>query len=190
MTISVEAARSLMREWVTNPSLRVHMESVGACMAAYATTVDPANVDRWTVCGLLHDFDYERHPSKEEHPRVGVAHLRTIGVDEEILDAIMGHAEYTGTSRNSPMSKHLFAVDELAGFIVACAKVRPDGLATLEPASVTKKLKTPAFAAAVSREDIRQGVAELNAFSGCDEPAHIARCIAAIRDAQCLSKGG
>jgi putative nucleotidyltransferase with HDIG domain len=185
MSLTLDAGRSLMREWVLNPSLRVHMESVAACMAAYATDVDPAAVERWTICGLLHDFDYERHPTPAEHPSVGVAHLRSLGVDEEILDAIMGHAEYTGTPRRSPMSKHLFAVDELSGFIVACAKVRPDGLATLEPASVVKKLKTPGFAAAVSRQDIAQGLSEL----GVDQNAHIARCIAAIRDAGCLSKG-
>lgn len=186
MSLTLDGARTLMREWVLNPSLRVHMESVAACMAAYASEVDPANVERWTVCGLLHDFDYERHPTAEEHPRVGVAHLRSLGVDEEILDAIMGHAAYTGTPRVSPMSKHLFAVDELAGFIVACGKVRPDGLASLEPSSVVKKLKTPAFAAAVSRADIAQGLAEL---AGVDQDRHIARCIAAIRDGGCLAKG-
>ena len=189
MSLTLDSARTLMREWVQNPSLRVHMESVAACMAAYAAEVDPANVERWTICGLLHDFDYERHPTQEEHPRVGVAHLRSLGVDDEILDAIMGHAEYTGTPRVSPMSKHLFAVDELAGFIVACAKVRPDGLASLEPASVIKKLKTPAFAAAVSRSDIAHGLAELSATTSIDQPTHIARCIAAIRQADCLSKG-
>jgi putative nucleotidyltransferase with HDIG domain len=185
MSLSLDEARTLMREWVTNPSLRVHMESVAACMAAYATTVDAANVERWAVCGLLHDFDYERHPTPAEHPMVGVAHLRTLGVDAEILDAIMGHAEYTNTPRQSAMARHLFAVDELAGFIVACAKVRPDGLATLEPASVTKKLKTLTFAAAVSRQDIDQGIREL----GVDPAAHIATCIAAIRDQHCMAKG-
>lgn len=185
MSLSLDAARSLMREWVVNPSLRVHMESVAACMGAYASLADPQNVERWAVCGLLHDFDYERHPTPEEHPRVGVAHLRTLGVDEEILEAIMGHAEYTGTPRSTPMARHLFAVDELAGFIVACAKVRPDGLASLEPSSVVKKLKTPAFAAAVSRSDIEQGTREL----GVDQNEHIARCIAAIRDQACLSRG-
>jgi putative nucleotidyltransferase with HDIG domain len=185
VNFTIDAGRSLMREWVANPSLRVHMESVAACMAAYASIVEPAEVARWTICGLLHDFDYERHPTPEEHPRVGVAHLRTLGVDEEILDAIMGHAEYTGTPRVSSMARHLFAVDELAGFIVACAKVRPDGLATLEPASVVKKLKTPAFAAAVSRSDIEQGLGEL----GVDRNEHIALCIAAIRDGHCLSMG-
>ena len=188
MSLSIDAARALMREWVANPSLRVHMESVAACMAAYASIVEPAEAARWTICGLLHDFDYERHPTPEEHPRVGVAHLRSLGVDEEILDAIMGHAEYTGTPRVTPMAKHLFAVDELAGFIVACAKVRPDGLATLEPASVVKKLKTPAFAAAVSRSDIDRGMRELG-IEPAGEAGHIARCIAAIRDGSCLASG-
>jgi xylose isomerase len=114
-----------------------------------------------------------------------IAAARTLGVDAEILDAIMGHAEYTNTPRQSAMARHLFAVDELAGFIVACAKVRPDGLATLEPASVTKKLKTLTFAAAVSRQDIDQGIREL----GVDPAAHIATCIAAIRDQHCMAKG-
>jgi predicted hydrolase (HD superfamily) len=146
-------------------------------MGAYADAVDPPSRDRWVLAGLLHDLDWERHPTQDEHPRVGVAFLRTRGVDEEILHAIMAHAPYTGTARDSAMARHLFAVDELAGFIVACAKVRPDGLASLEPASVRKKLKNLAFAAAVSRDDIATGIAEL----GVDEDAHIARCIAAIR---------
>jgi predicted hydrolase (HD superfamily) len=146
-------------------------------MGAYAEAVDPPSRDRWVLAGLLHDLDWERHPTQDEHPRVGVAFLRTRGVDEEILHAIMAHAPYTGTARDTAMARHLFAVDELAGFIVACAKVRPDGLASLEPASVRKKLKNLAFAAAVSRDDIATGIAEL----GVDEDAHIARCIAAIR---------
>jgi predicted hydrolase (HD superfamily) len=146
-------------------------------MGAYAELVAPAERERWMLAGLLHDLDWERHPTQDEHPRVGVAFLRTRGVDEEILHAIMAHAPYTGTARDSAMARHLFAVDELAGFIVACAKVRPDGLASLEPASVRKKLKNLAFAAAVSRDDIATGIAEL----GVDEDAHIARCIAAIR---------
>ena len=129
------------------------------------------------LAGLLHDLDWERHPTQAEHPRVGVAFLRERGVDEEILHAIMAHAPYTGTARDTPMARHLFAVDELAGFIVACGKVRPDGVATLEPSSVKKRLKNATFAAAVSREDIATGVAEL----GVAEDEHIARCIAAIR---------
>jgi putative nucleotidyltransferase with HDIG domain len=175
--LQLDDARAVLHEWVSNPALRHHMECVAACMGAYAEAVDPPSRDRWVLAGLLHDLDWERHPTQDEHPRVGVAFLRTRSVDEEILHAIMAHAPYTGTARDTAMARHLFAVDELAGFIVACAKVRPDGLASLEPASVRKKLKNLAFAAAVSRDDIATGIAEL----GVDEDAHIARCIAAIR---------
>lgn len=175
--MNVEEARRLMHEWVENPGLRTHMEAVGACMGAYADRLEPAQRERWVACGLLHDFDYEKHPTSEEHPRAGVRHLESLGVDEEIRTAILGHADYTGTPRVSLMSRALFAVDELAGFIVACAKVRPNGIGDLEPRSVRKKLKDRAFAAAVSREDIAQGMAEL----GVEEDAHIGVCIAALR---------
>lgn len=167
-----------MEEWTESNALRVHMECVAACMGAYAERLEPQERDRWIVAGLLHDFDYEKHPSKEEHPFIGIAHLRARGdVDEEILQAILGHAEYSGTQRETMMAKALFAVDELAGFIVACAKVRPHGISDLEPKSVKKKLKDKAFAAAVSREDIAQGIAEL----GVDQGEHIGVCIEAIR---------
>jgi predicted hydrolase (HD superfamily) len=172
-----DEARNLLHEWVQNPALRVHMECVAACMAAYADKLQPDQRERWQVCGLLHDMDWERHPTREEHPFVAVKFLRGRGVDEEILTAILGHAEYSGTPRVTPMAKALFAVDELAGFIVACAKVRPDGIATLEPRSVKKRLKAKDFAAAVSREDIAKGIAEL----GVDETQHIQACIDAIR---------
>lgn len=179
--MNLAEARVLMNEWVLNPSLRTHMESVAACMNAYAGRLDPANAERWAIAGLLHDFDYERHPTGEEHPNVGVAHLRALGVDEEILTAILGHAsERTGVARTTPMDKALFAVDELAGFIVACAKVRPNGLTDLEAKSVKKKLKDKAFAAAVSREDIAVGAAELGTLTGMDETGHIQFCIEAI----------
>ncbi|MBL8745630.1 MAG: HAD family hydrolase, partial [Phycisphaerae bacterium] len=145
-------------------------------------SLDPANVERWTICGLLHDFDYEKHPTAEEHPVVGVRHLESLGVDREILDAILGHAsERTGVPRVSPMAKALFACDELAGFIVACVKVRPNGISDLEPASIKKKLKDRLFAAAVSREDVNQGAAELGALTGLDLTAHIQRCIDALK---------
>jgi putative nucleotidyltransferase with HDIG domain len=167
------------------------MECVAACMLAYAQKLAPAEADRWIVCGLLHDFDYEKHPntehsSTEGHPMTGVKHLATLGVDVEILDAILGHAHYANVPRVSPMAKTLFAVDELAGFIVACAKVRPDGLASLEPKSVKKKLKDKSFAAAVSREDIAVGIAELGPLLAQTDPAafeqqHIQTCINAIR---------
>ena len=167
-----------MQQWTQSPALRVHMEAVAACMGAYADRLDPAQRERWVVAGLLHDMDYERHPSQEAgHPFVAVEHLRSIGVDEEILTAILGHAQYSGVPRTSPMAKALFAVDELAGFIVACCKVRPNGVGDLEPSSVRKKLKDKAFAAAVSRDDIRTGIAEL----GVDETEHVRTCIEAIK---------
>jgi putative nucleotidyltransferase with HDIG domain len=175
--MTIDEARKLMHEWISNPALRVHMECVAACMGAAAERTQPGDVERWRVCGLLHDMDWEKHPTREEHPFVAVNALRERGVDEEILTAILGHAEYSGTPRQTPMAKALFAVDELAGFIVACAKVRPDGVSTLEPKSVKKKLKAKEFAAAVSREDITRGIVEL----GVNEDAHIQLCIDAIR---------
>lgn len=180
--MTVDEARQLMQEWTQNPALRIHMECVAACMAAYADRLEPAQTDRWIICGLLHDFDYEKHPSKEEHPFIGVKHLRDRGdVDDEIINAILGHAEYSRVPRVTPMQKALFAVDELAGFIVACAKVRPNGITDLEPSSVKKKLKDKAFAAAVSREDIKKGIAELGPVAGVDDTQHIQICIEAIR---------
>lgn len=177
-------ARVLMHEWVQNPALRVHMECEAACMGAYAKRLDAEHEERWRVAGLLHDFDWERHPTPEEHPIVGSKHLEALGVDAEIRTAILGHcAERTGVARTTAMAKALFACDELAGFIVACAKVRPDGLASLEPKSVKKKLKDKAFAANVSREDIAVGVGELGAITGLDDAAHIQVCIDAIREA-------
>jgi predicted hydrolase (HD superfamily) len=183
-------ARALMHEWVASPALRVHMECVAACMKGYAEKLepDPAKRERWVVAGLLHDFDYEKHPSKDEHPFVGVKHLRehhapgsASPVDDEIIDAILGHAEYSGTPRQTPMQIALFAVDELAGFIVACCKVRPNGIADLEAKSVKKKLKDKAFAANVSREDIRKGIEELSPVASLDETQHIQLCIEAMR---------
>jgi predicted hydrolase (HD superfamily) len=183
--MSPDQARTLMHEWVASESLRAHMEAVAAAMLPYAAILSPGNESRWEVAGLLHDFDYERHPTREEHPWVGVRHLESLGVDEEIRRAILGHAEYTGTPRDTPMAVALFAVDELAGFIVACAKVRPAGIADLEAKSVRKKLKDKAFAAAVNREDIREGVGQLAALleraPDDFEPEHIQRCIDAIR---------
>ena len=175
--MTIDQARALMNEWTPSPALRTHMEAVAACMGAYADELEPAQRERWVVAGLLHDMDYEKHPSKDEHPFVAVEHLRKLGVDEEILTTILGHAEYSGTPRETPMAKTLFAVDELAGFIVACCKVRPNGIADLEPSSVRKKLKDKAFAAAVSRDDIRKGIAEM----GVEETGHIQRCIDALR---------
>ena len=177
LQMTVEDARTLMHEWTEGPSLRVHMEAVAACMGAYADRLAPAERARWVVTGLLHDFDYERHPSTEEHPFVGVRHLESLGVDEDICTAILGHAPYSGVARETPMAKTLFAVDELAGFLVACAKVRPEGIATLAPKSVKKKLKDKAFAAAVHRDDIALGIEEMQV----DQTEHIQTCIDAIK---------
>ena len=185
--MTVEEARNLMREWVASESLRGHMEAVAACMGAYAGRLAAGQEDRWVVCGLLHDFDYERHPTKSEHPFVGVKELEKRGVDEEIRAAILGHADYSGVARESAMAKTLYACDELAGFIVACAKVRPNGIGDLEAKSVKKKLKDKAFAAAVSREDIARGVTEMAPLCGGGEgfeAEHITRCIEAIRGAR------
>lgn len=176
-----DEARTLMHEWVESPSLRAHMEAVSACMAAYAALLEPSQAERWAVAGLLHDFDYERHPTPAEHPFVGVKELERLGVEAEVREAILGHAQYSGTPRITPMARCLFAVDELAGFIVACAKVRPNGIGDLESKSVRKKLKDKSFAAAVSREDIAAGIAEFGPVGGVDETGHLELCIAAIR---------
>jgi len=178
-----DEARELMHEWTPSAALRGHMEAVAACMGAYAERLAPEERDRWVVCGLLHDFDYEKHPTAEEHPYVGVKHLESLGVDDEIRTAIMGHAPYTGTARETAMARTLFAVDELSGFIVACAKVRPNGISDLAPKSVKKKLKDKAFAAAVSREDIAVGAADIEALAGVDMTEHLETCIGAIRAA-------
>lgn len=180
---TVHAAREILREWISSDALRGHCEGVAACMEGYARRLAPSEVERWTIAGLLHDLDYERHPTPAEHPRVGVEFLRSRGVDEEILAAILGHAEHTGTPRRTPMAKVLFAVDELSGFITACARVRPSRFDDLEPRSVRKKLKDKAFAAGVSREDVARGVAEMMAAFELDEDAHLAACIAALREA-------
>ena len=166
-----------MHEWVESPSLRTHMECVAACMSSFCGD-DEVERNRWTVTGLLHDFDYEKHPTQEEHPFKGIEYLQEhTDVDEDIINAILGHATYSGVARESQMAKTLFAVDELAGFIVACALVRPTGLEGMAAKSVRKKLKNKNFAAAVSREDINTGVEEL----GVELSDHINQCIDAIR---------
>lgn len=170
-----EESLALFHEWTESDSLRRHAYAVEAGMAAYAEYFGE-DVARWRMTGLLHDMDYEKHPSAEEHPRVGVARLRELGYPDEMTEAILGHAAYTGVERRTRLAKTLFAVDELAGFITACAYVRPTGLDGLEPRSVRKKLKDKAFAAAVSREDIRVGAEEL----GVDLDEHIARVIAGM----------
>ena len=176
LRLSRDEAWSLLTEWVSSPSLRRHCLSVEAAMAAYAEKLGE-DVELWSVVGLLHDMDYERHPDLDTgHPRVAIAELEKMDVDPVIVRGIASHADFLGVSRDSPMEKTLFAVDELSGFIVACAAVRPEGIHGLTPKSVKKKLKQPSFAAAVNREEVRHGAEEL----GVDFDEHVAFVIAAL----------
>ncbi len=185
-------ALALMESWTPSDSLRKHMLSVEAAMRAYAGHFG-ADIERWGLAGLLHDFDYERFPnatreSNAEHPAEGARELRRLGYPEDILEAILGHADYTGVPRVTPMAKTLFAVDELCGLITACALVRPSrSVNDLESSSVKKKMKDKAFARGVSREDVVQGASEL----GQELDAHIAFVITAMRAcAQALGLDG
>lgn len=175
-------ALALMHEYTTSESLRKHMLSVEAAMRAYAVKFgeDP---ERWGLAGLIHDFDYERFPNDahsptEQHPAEGVRILRARGWPEDILQAILGHATYSGVPRETPMARTLFAVDELTGLITATALVRPSkSLHEVDAKSVRKKMKDKAFARGVSREDVLLGAQEM----GVDLDAHIQFVIEAVR---------
>ena len=170
-------AWGLLTEYTQSESLRKHALAVEACMRAYARKYG-GDEERWGVVGLIHDFDYEKYPSLEDHPYKGNAILAERGVTEEIRRAVMSHADYTGVTRDTHMEKALFACDELAGFITATALVKPNkSLAEVDAKSVRKRMKDKAFARAVSREDIINGAAEL----GIDLDEHIAFCIEAMR---------
>ncbi len=173
-----EHAWQIVCEFVASDSLRKHMLSVEAAMRHYAGLLG-GDVEQWGLIGLLHDFDYERWPEPPQHTREGAIILRQRGVDEEIVGAILSHADWNQDEfpRDRPIRKTLFAVDELCGFITAVALVRPSRLDGLEPKSVRKKMKTAAFAAAVSREDITQGAELL----GLELDQHISNCIAALQ---------
>ncbi len=167
----------LLTEFTQSESLRKHALAVEACMKAYAGKFS-ADADLWSLVGLLHDFDYDKYPSREGHPYKGSEILKERGYSDEIRRAIMSHAEYTGVTRDTPMEKCLFACDELAGFITAIALVKPSkSLAEVEPKSVRKKMKDKAFARSVSRDDIINGAADL----GVDLDEHIAFCIEALK---------
>jgi putative nucleotidyltransferase with HDIG domain len=171
------AAWGLLTEFTQSESLRKHALAVEACMRAYARKFG-GDEGLWGVVGLLHDFDYDMYPSLEDHPYRGNEILKERGWSEEIRRAIMSHAEYTGVTRDSEMEKALFACDELAGFITACALVKPGkSLAEVEASSVKKKMKDKAFARSVNRNDIMNGAAEL----GVELEPHIAFCIEAMR---------
>ena len=178
-----EETLALMHEYTTSDSLRKHMLAVEGAMRAYARKFGE-DEERWGTAGLIHDFDYERFPNNahsptEEHPSEGVRVLRSRGYPEDILEAILGHAHYTSTPRESTMAKTLFAVDELTGLITATALVRPTkSVHEVDARSVRKKMKDKAFARGVNRDDVINGAQEL----GVDLDEHITFVIAAMRE--------
>ncbi len=183
-----DAAWQLLTEWTQSESLRKHALAVEACVVAYGEQeagrlglegeAHSALIELYSTTALLHDFDYELHPTAEEHPVVGVRELERQGWPEEMRTAILGHAEYSGVPRLSHLAKVLFACDELAGFLTACALVKPTkAIADVEVAGVKKKMKDKAFARGVHREDIVKGAQEL----GVELDAHIGFCIEAMK---------
>ncbi len=172
-----ESAWRLLCEYTQSESLRKHALAVEACMKAYARKFGE-DENKWAITGLLHDFDYEKYPTAQEHPFVGNKILEERGWPEDVRRAIMSHADYTGVKRESRMEHALFACDEIAGFITAVALVKPGkSLAEVEAKSVRKKMKDKAFARTVSRDDIVNGASEL----GIDLEEHIAFCIEAMK---------
>jgi putative nucleotidyltransferase with HDIG domain len=174
--VSRDQAWELFCEWTASESLRKHVLAVEAGMVAYARERGE-DEELWAATGILHDLDYEKHPDLETgHPRIALEVLREKGYPEVLIDAVAGHAPYLGVPRETPLAKTLFAVDELSGFITACALVRPTGIHGLTPKSVKKKMKTPAFAAAVNRDEMRSAAEEL----GVDFDEHVTKVIAAM----------
>jgi putative nucleotidyltransferase with HDIG domain len=171
-----EQAWETLTRYTQSESLRRHALAVEASVRAYARRLGE-DEDFWGNTALLHDFDWEIHPTLDQHPHDGAAILRDEGYPEEMIEAILSHAEHLSVPRDTPLKKTLFACDELSGFVHACGLVRPDGLATLEPKSVKKKLKQPSFAAGVKRDDVYKGADEL----GVDLDDHIAFVIEALR---------
>ncbi|MFQ5662860.1 MAG: HD domain-containing protein [Terriglobia bacterium] len=170
-------AWNLLCEYTQSENLRKHALAVEACLRAYAPKF-AGDEETWGVVGLLHDFDYERYPQAPDHPLEGSKILRARGYAEEIIQAILSHADYMNVPRETPLQKTLYACDELAGFITAVALVRPNkSLAEVKPSSVRKKLKDKAFARTVNRDDIVRGAAEL----GVALDDHIALCLEAMR---------
>ena len=192
MSIMVERALSILHEWVQSDSLRRHCYAVADSMRYFAAQ-QGADADLWEAVGLLHDMDYERHPNQEQsptegHPFVGVAMLREQGWSEEVCRAILSHADYSGVTRETPLERTLYAVDELSGFVTAVARVRPSkSIHEVDVASVKKKMKDKAFARAVNRDDIVRGSEEL----GMPLEDVIAGVIAALKaDAERLQLAG
>jgi putative nucleotidyltransferase with HDIG domain len=177
-SVSRDDAWQLFCEWTQSESLRKHVLAVEAAMRAYARERGEDG-ELWAVTGIVHDLDYERYPDLETgHPRIALEELRKLGYPEDVVDAVAGHADFLGVPRTTPMAKTLYAVDELTGFIAACALVRPTGIHGLTPKSVKKKLKQPSFAAAVDREELRRAADELEV----DFDEHVAFVIAAMEE--------
>jgi predicted hydrolase (HD superfamily) len=178
--ISRQDAWDLLCEWTESDSLRRHMLAVEAAMRAYAPRFD-GDVELWGLTGLVHDLDYERYPDLTDgHPRYALRELEARGYPPVLVRAVASHADFLGVSRDSPMEKTLFAVDELCGFVLAVAYVRPERLQGMTPKSVKKKLKQPSFAAAVNREELLHGAEEL----GVDFDEHLTIVIGALAEKQ------
>jgi putative nucleotidyltransferase with HDIG domain len=171
-----DEAWELFCEWTESDSLRKHVLGVEAAMRAYARSYGE-DEELWAATAILHDLDYEKHPDLETgHPRVALALFEEKGYPGELIDAVAGHAEFLEVPRETLMAKALYAVDELSGFVAACALVRPTGIEGMTPKSVKKKLKQPSFAAAVDRDEVRRGAEEL----GVDFDEHLRTVIAAM----------
>ncbi len=174
-----ESVLALLHEHTETPGLRKHALAVEAAMRAYARKLQ-GNEELWGVTGLIHDFDYEKHPTPAEHPFVGCRILEERGYPREMIEAILGHASYSGTPRTTPMAKALFAVDELCGLVTATALVQPNKtLAEVTADSVLKKMRSKGFARGVNREDIERGAAEL----GVSLEEHVGTVLAALQGA-------
>jgi putative nucleotidyltransferase with HDIG domain len=176
MATTREQAWETLTKYTQSEALRRHALAVEAAVGAYARKFGE-DEELWRVTALLHDFDYEMHPTLDKHPQDGAPILREEGYPEEVVEGVLSHAEHLGLPRDTPLKKTLFACDELSGFIHACGLVRPDGIDTLEPKSVRKKLKQPSFASGVNRDDVYKGAELL----GVELDEHIAFVIEAMR---------
>jgi putative nucleotidyltransferase with HDIG domain len=174
--VTRERAWETLTRYTKSEALLRHALAVEACVRFYARKAGE-DEELWGVVALLHDFDYEIHPTLDQHPQEGAPILREEGYPEEVVEAVLSHAEHLHIARDTPLKKTLFACDELAGFVHACGLVRPDGIETLEPKSVRKKLKQPSFAAGVHRDEVYAGAELL----GLDLDEHIANVVAAMR---------
>jgi putative nucleotidyltransferase with HDIG domain len=176
--VSRDDAWKLVTEWVQSDSLRKHLLGVEAAMRAYARKWGD-DEELYAVTGLVHDLDYERYPDLETgHPRRALEELERLGYPQEVIDAVAGHADFLNVPRETRMAKTLYAVDELSGFVAACALVRPTGIEGMKPKSVKKKLKQPSFAAAVDRDQVQRGIEEL----GVDPDEHMTLMISAMAE--------